>query len=221
MFAGHLGAGLALARTSREVNVGAFIAAALLLDLLLWAFILLGWESVTLPANFSVTHQPEFDFPWTHGLVAATGWSLVAAAIAFAAFARHRARRMRVAAALAAAVFSHWLLDFVVHQPEMPMAGAASHRVGLGLWNHMLLAMALESVLTFAGLWLFLAGGGWPRGRASALALLVAITWVFTLLGMTVAPPPPSPFAMAASSLATLAVVCAFASWLGRRGPTG
>jgi hypothetical protein len=36
-----------------------------------------------------------------------------------------------------------------------------------------------------------------------------------TIAGMTVAPAPPSPQAMAASSLVTLLVVCALAGWLG------
>jgi len=219
MFAGHLGAGLALARTARDVNVGAFVAAAVLLDALLWVFVLSGWESVSVPADYRTTHQMVFDFPWTHGLVAALGWSLVTAAIAFAGFARHRARRAWIAAAFAAAVFSHWVLDFLVHRPELPLAGAASAPLGLALWNHPGVALALESLIALAGLWLFLAGSGWTRARAFALGGLVAVTWVFTLLGMTIAPPPPSVAVMAASSLAMLAAVCALACWLGRRHP--
>ena len=39
MFAGHVGAALVIGRAERRVNVGVFIAAALLLDLLLWLFI--------------------------------------------------------------------------------------------------------------------------------------------------------------------------------------
>jgi hypothetical protein len=39
---------------------------------------------------------------------------------------------------------------------------------------------------------------------------------VFTVLGMTMAPPPPSARAMAVSSLATVTAVCAVAWWLGR-----
>jgi hypothetical protein len=42
MFAGRVGAALAIARAERRVNVGVFVVAALLLDLLLWVFVLLG-----------------------------------------------------------------------------------------------------------------------------------------------------------------------------------
>jgi hypothetical protein len=46
------------------------IFAALLLDLALWLFILVGRESVTTPGNFARTHPPAFVFPDSHGLVA-------------------------------------------------------------------------------------------------------------------------------------------------------
>ena len=48
MFAGHIGVGLAIGRAERRVNVGLFIAAALMLDFLLWFFVLIGCESVAI-----------------------------------------------------------------------------------------------------------------------------------------------------------------------------
>ena len=63
MFAGHIAAGLALGRAGRRVNVAWFVAAAVLLDVLVWVFILLGWESVRFPADFASSHQPAFVFP--------------------------------------------------------------------------------------------------------------------------------------------------------------
>ncbi len=66
MFAGHLGTALAFGRAERGVNVGVFVVAALLLDFLLWLFVLLGWESVTIPADFASKHQAEFVFPYSH-----------------------------------------------------------------------------------------------------------------------------------------------------------
>lgn len=63
MFAGHVGAAMAIGRAERRVNVGVFIFAAFLLDFALWTFVLLGWECVTIPANFNATHQPQFVFP--------------------------------------------------------------------------------------------------------------------------------------------------------------
>jgi len=85
MFAGHIGVAFAAARVEPRVNVGIFAAASLLLDLLLWLFVLLGWEAVTIPADFPQTHQPEFVFPYSHGLFASVAWSVLAGAFVFLA----------------------------------------------------------------------------------------------------------------------------------------
>jgi len=110
-------------------------------------------------------------------------------------------------------------LDALVHRPEMPLAGAGSRRAGLGLWDHMPVALAVEAALVVLGLVLFMRGSGLPRGRAIALALLCLLVLGFTVAGMTIAPPPPSALAMAGSSLATLVAVCALVAWLGRLPP--
>lgn len=219
MFAGHVGAGLAIGRAERRVNVGVFVAAALLLDIVLWLLVLPSLETVAIPADFARTHQPEFVFPLSHGLAAAIGWSVLAAMVARAACARVPALRLRVAALAAAAVFSHWLLDALVHRPEMPLAGARSAKVGLALWDTMPVALVVEALVLLAGLVLFVRGGGLARGRALALAVVAVLVLAFTAVGMTVAPPPPSVQAMAATSLVTIAVVCALVGWLGRPPP--
>ena len=61
MFAGHIGVALAVGRVERRVNVGVFAASALLLDFVLWLFILLGWESVSIPADFAATTPAEIE----------------------------------------------------------------------------------------------------------------------------------------------------------------
>jgi hypothetical protein len=213
MFAGHMGAALAIGRIERRVNVGWFIAAALLLDVLLWLFILLGWESVTIPADFHRSHQPQFNFPYSHGLLAGVVWAALAGVAVL--IGSREALRRRAAALVAAAVFSHWVLDAAVHRRELPLTGPGSFRVGLAGWDHLPLALAVEAALVIAGLWLFIPAAPLKRSRAIALVLLSLIALSFTLLGMTVAPPPPSASTMATGSLATLGAVCALALWLG------
>jgi hypothetical protein len=216
MFAGHVGAAMAIGRAERRVNVGAFIFAAVLLDFVLWLFVLLGWESVTIPADFSTTHQPQFVFPYSHGLLAGVGWSLLAGVVAFLCYPRLSRARVRAGALVAAAVFSHWVLDAIVHAPELPVAGNTSAKIGLGLWHTMPVALAIEAFIALAGLCLFLSGAKLSRATKLGLAVLSLVILVFTVVGMTVAPPPPSIVAMAVSSLATIVVVCAVAGWLGR-----
>jgi hypothetical protein len=213
MFAGHIGVALAIGGIERQVNVGVFIASALMLDFALWLFILLGWESASIPVDFTVTHQPDFVFPYSHGLLAAVGWSMLAGTLARLAYPGLKAAS---AALVAAAVFSHWLLDALVHRPEMPLAGDTSVKVGLALWGSMPVALVVEAAIVALGLFVYLPGSGLARGKLISLAALSLVILAFTAVGMTVAPPPPSAVAMAGSSLLTLVVVCGLFAWLGR-----
>ena len=216
MFAGHVGAAMAIGRAERRVNLGALVFAAVLLDVVLWLLVLLGWESVTIPANFNTTHQPEFVFPYSHGLLASIGWSALAGIATFLWYPRLQQAKLRAAALVAAAVFSHWLLDALVHAPELPVAGASSTKVGLALWQSMPVALAVEAFVALLGLYLFLFGASLSREKKFWLSALSLLILVFTVAGMTAAPAPPSAIAMAVSSLVTIAVVCALVFWLGR-----
>jgi hypothetical protein len=216
MFAGHIGAGLAIGRADRRINVGVLIAASLLLDVVLWLFILLGWESVSIPADFPRSHQPHFSFPYSHSLLGSLAWSVLAALAACWWFPRSGSMKLRVAALVGAAAFSHWLLDALVHAPELPLAGPQSRMVGLGLWDAMPLALTAESLIVAVGLWLYLPRAPISRGRKYGVFALSAVTLGFTIVGMTVAPPPPSADAMAAGSLFTVSFAAAVAWWLGK-----
>lgn len=215
-----MGAALAIGRAERRINVGTFVFAALLLDVALWIFVLLGWESATIPANFARTHQSEFVFPYSHGLLSAIGWSVFAGAVIVMANPHLNDRRLRCAVLAGAAVFSHWVLDVLVHVPELPLAGTSSAKAGLGLWQDMPVASALEAIIVALGLWLFLAGASLSRGSNLGLGALCILITGLTVAGMTVAPPPPSVALMAGSSLATITIVCAIAFRLGMR-PAG
>ena len=217
MLAGHIGMALALGRVERRVNVAVLVAAALLLDIALWLFVLIGWESVTIPSNFASTRQPEFTFPYSHSLVGSIAWSLLAAAGAWVACGRQGSARLSTAMLVAAAVFSHWLLDALVHRAEMPLLGATSRMVGFALWDHLSIALLVEAAIVVLGIVLFVPDSGLPRARSTALVILSLVVLLFTVVGMTVAPPPPSSFAMAASSLGTLVVVGVLFAWLAWR----
>jgi hypothetical protein len=207
MFAGHIGAAMALSRAERRFNIGILILAALLLDVLLWTFILLGWEHLSVPSDFSARHQLNFDFPYTHGLAASVGWSILAAALALIAIKKPKPQRIYTASIIALAVFSHWLLDAMVHQPELPLLTDAGPKIGLALWNQLPLALIVETMIGSVGLWLYLSGSNLPLWRkfpASVLALLIITA---TIVGMTLAPPPSDAVEAADASLITIVII--------------
>jgi len=221
VFAGHVGAALAIGRAERRVNVGVLVFAALLLDVLLWLFILLGWESATIPTDYASTHQAHFVFPYSHGLLATIAWSAFAGTAMFALNPGSIEMRRRFGLVVAAAVFLHWLLDALVHTQELPLLGVASTKVGLGLWQNMPVALLVEGQVLVAGYWLFVSGRRLSKARTVGLGVLTILLLAFTVIGMTVAPPPPSASAMAVSSLVAIIVVSALVGWLARAPRSG
>ena len=128
MFAGHVGAGLALGAIERHRNGGMLVLAALLCDAMLWLLVLAGVERVIVPPDYGARHYLLFDFPYSHELLACAAWA-AAFGLAAAALCAGQ-RRLRFWALAAAAVLSHFVLDVLVHPPELPLAGDASTRIG-------------------------------------------------------------------------------------------
>lgn len=65
-------------------------------------------------------------------------------------------RNARSALVLGAAVLSHWLLDFIVHRPDLQLYPGSEARVGLGLWNSWAASIAMEVLFFGTGLGIYL-----------------------------------------------------------------
>ena len=80
--------------------------------------------------------------------------------------------------AIALAVFSHWILDLIVHVPDLEL-WPGGLRVGFGLWNNYPVALAVEFGVLLAGFGLYLrvteakglVGRFWPWVFMALLAL--------------------------------------------------
>ena len=173
---GHAAVALGASRVAPRVNAGILIFAAFLADFLLGIFAALGMEQAHVPPDFATRHYLTFTFPYSHGLVALMGWGLLFGAVCCWMKRRDRVRVFWVIAAL---VFSHFILDGLVHVPELPLLGRDSPKVGLSLWNHMPLELTIESLMALAGLAIYwkdgTRGGRW--GMAAFVVLLTGITW--------------------------------------------
>jgi hypothetical protein len=209
MFVGHLGAGLAIKRMAPEWNLGLLFAAACFADLLLWMLVVLGVESPGPAGSSGAARFLTFVFPYSHGLLASLCWSALAAAAAWAATSASDVHRIRLAGALALAVFSHFLLDLLVHVPDLPLAGSDSPMLGFGLWRQMPVALAVELGFSAAALWLYLGSCQLSRWRRYLVAGMLLLAAILTAIGPYLPGDPPPPAVLALSSFVTLAIFVA------------
>ena len=211
MFLGHFAVGLAAKRATPQVSLGLLLAAPLLLDLLWPVFLLLGIESVRIdPGNTAVTPLDLHDYPYSHSLVMALGWSL-----AFGAVVGHFYQSVRVALVGGALVFSHWLLDYVTHRPDMPLYPGSETYVGLGLWNSVAATLLVEIALFAGGIWLYVRSTRAidKRGRLGFWALMATLVALY--LAAVFGPPPPDVPSLIGGSLAIVALL-GWAFWADR-----
>jgi hypothetical protein len=186
---GHVALALGASRAAPRLNVGWLVFAAVLADFLLGIFAALGMEHATVPPDYAHQHYLLFTFPYSHGLLALLLWATVFGFLVSRAFGLE-SRRIWLIAALV--VLSHFLLDGLVHIAGLPLAGENSPKLGLGLWKNMPFELALETLMTFAGIAIY-----WKLSRGSSLSrygmtvfMLLFLAMMWTELAATVAPEP-------------------------------
>jgi hypothetical protein len=170
--------------------VGLLIFAAFLADFLLGVFASFGLERAHVPPDFASRHYLTFTFPYSHGLLPLLLWGVL---LGVALCWLDGKDRMRAFLVIAALVLSHFVLDGLVHVPELPLAGRNSFKVGLSLWNHMPLELCLETVMAIVGLAIYWKLGGNSPGRRWGVAVFIVLLTVLTWTQLwTVTPPVPS-----------------------------
>ena len=188
MFLGHFAVGFASKKITPNVPLWLLMVAPVFLDVLWPIFLILGIETVAIdPGNTVVTPLDLHNYPWSHSLLLSLVWSLVFGVTYFAA-----KRNGRAAAVLTFGVFSHWILDFITHRPDIPLYPGSQTEVGLGLWNSLLGTLVAEFGLLVAGLLLYRQtmrtknrGGFW-----ALISLVISLVVIY--LANVFGPPPPS-----------------------------
>lgn len=216
MFIGHFALGYAAKRLDPRPSLAVYLVAAQLPDVVWPAFVLLGLERVAIaPGDTAFTPLRFESYPYTHSLLMVGLWG---AALAFAY--RRRGGAGRAPLLLALLAVSHWVLDFVSHRPDMPLAPGGGPKLGLGLWDSVPLTMAVEIPLFAAGVWLYLRATR-PRDRVGRLATAALVGLLLVLyLGNAFSPSPPSVAAVAWSALLLTPLVAAWAHWADRHRAT-
>jgi membrane-bound metal-dependent hydrolase YbcI (DUF457 family) len=210
MFVGHYGVSFAAQRMNRQVPLWVLFVAVQLLDVFWAPFVLLGIEKVRIVPGITASNPLDLYYmPYTHSLIAAVVWSA-------AGYGLYRLWRRSAgggaATVVGLAVFSHWILDFVVHRPDLPLYDDTA-KVGLGLWNRPALAFGLEAALLFGGMWLCLRGRALPKGGMIMFGIVMLATQSIVFFG----PPPPSEAAAAITALLGYGLFAGFVAWWERR----
>ncbi|MCG6925798.1 MAG: hypothetical protein LJF30_10860 [Acidobacteria bacterium] len=211
MFVGHYGPSFLAKRADQSVPLWVLFLAVQLMDVFWALFVFLGIERVRIVPGFTKTNPLDLYYmPYTHSLPGALAWA-VAAAIVY----RLVTGSGKGGALVGAAVFSHWPLDLLVHRPDLALWDNTA-KVGLGLWDYPILTLALEGLLVFGGLAVYLGVTRTrPGSRPYSLPTLAAVIFVLQV-GMLVGPPPPSDRAMAATALLSYFAIAGVVAWLER-----
>ena len=210
MFVGHYGVSFAAKRVAPTIPLWALFIAVQLLDVLWAPCILLGIEKVRIVPGITASNPLDLYYmPYTHSLLAALLWS-AGAFFVYRLFAP-RGLVERAAFVVALAVLSHWILDLLVHRPDLPLYDNTA-KAGLGLWNVPAIAFALEAALLFGGMWLYFGTGPVPRLRMIVFGLVMLAIQAHVFFG----PPPVSDRAAAWTALAVYALFAAIVARLER-----
>jgi hypothetical protein len=210
MFVGHYGVSFAAKKADASIPLWVLFIAVQLLDVAWAPLILLGIEKVRIVPGITASNPLDLYYmPYTHSLLAAVLWSI-------GAFVLYRLAapnsRSVAASVVGIAVSSHWVLDFLVHRPDLPLYDDTA-KVGLGLWNRPALALGLEAALLFGGLWLYIRTGVTRRGALVLFGLIMLAIQAYIFFG----PPPVSDKAAALTALAAYAVFALAIRFLERR----
>lgn len=188
MFIGHYGVAFAAKKAAPKVSLGWLVAATSFIDLLWSPFLLLGVEHVRIvPGYTAVSPFDLYDFPWSHSLLMTSAYAAILGGLFFAL-----KKDGRGALVIAGLTVSHWLLDLVVHVPDLPVTPWGSARFGLGLWNSLPGTLIVEFGLFGAGLWLYFSERRFasPARRYGMIAFTLFLAVAF--LGSVSGAPPPS-----------------------------
>ena len=154
MFVGHYGVAFAVKTERNKIPLWILFVAVQLLDFLWAPLVLLGIEKVRFVPGITATNALDLYYmPYTHSLIGALFWSAVA-------FAIYKIGWRNIASNSAAllvgfAVFSHWLLDLIVHRPDLAIYDDTL-KVGFGLWNHRGIEFVLEIGILVFGMIVYL-----------------------------------------------------------------
>lgn len=190
MFIGHFALGFAAKRVAPRASLGTLFLGAQFVDLLWPTLLLAGVEQVEIDPALPGAPLLFTHYPISHSLLASIGWGALLGIVYFGL-----TRQRREAWVVGLLVVSHWVLDLLVHRPDLPLLLAGGPRLGLGLWNAPGIELTLELALFAACFAVYLRT---PVGHSGGFKpWVLALLLVAIQLANSMGPPPPSVEAIA------------------------
>jgi hypothetical protein len=216
MFVGHYSVGFAAKSDENNIPLWVLFVAVQFVDILWATFILLGIEKVRIVPGITATSALDLYYmPYTHSLLGTLVWSLFA--FGLYRILSHSDAAHRGATIVALAVFSHWILDFIVHRPDLPLFDD-TFKVGLGLWNLKYLAFVLEVAILVGGVSLYLKRNlGVSRARNYLVVIFVFVMILIQAMGTFVGRPIASDRTVATTNLTLYLLFAGVAFLLERK----
>lgn len=185
MFIGHYGIAFALKRYAPKISLGILFIAVQLVDIIFFLLVSLGIEHFQLVPGFTEASPFDlYDLPISHSLLGALAWSMVAyLVIRFIPLKglEDSASKKRAALIIGIAVFSHFVLDFIVHTPDLLLVPGLDFKVGLGLWNNLIGSIVVELGILLVGCLLYLRAipsGTGPIGKYGMYVFMMVLAVV-------------------------------------------
>lgn len=152
MFAGHFGLAAATKSQEPEIPLWALMLSTQLLDVLFVPLFIAGIETADAVPGAPSYGGSIIHANYTHSLVGALLISLIAGLLAARPWGR------RGGLVIGGLVFSHWILDLLVHRADLPiLPGNAGNlpTLGFGLWAMPVVSAVLEAILVLGGGFLY------------------------------------------------------------------
>ena len=207
MFTGHYSFSFAGKSAEKRIPLWLLFLAVQWIDVMWSIFVLLGIEKVRIVPGITASNALDLYYmPYTHSLLGVLCWSALAYVVCQLV---PSLRGVRTGLILAAAVFSHWILDLIVHRPDLALYDSVG-KMGFGLWNYRGAAFALEMAVLFGGAAMLYRTAA-HRGRLIGFVIFLAALQVF---GTFFFPPPSSDHAAAMTALVSYIVLALIAWWV-------
>ncbi len=218
MFIGHFGVGLALKRADKTLSLGLLFIAVQLSDLIYGVTLLTGVEKISIIAGTNPLTSAEYIFfPYSHSLVATLLWAGLVAVIFLIIPFKSSLPKSKTAMVMGTAVLSHFILDAIVHNPDLDLLGNGVYRIGLGLWNYQFVSYLVEALLLITGLWIYLRTTKTTAFTGKYGLPILSIILLTLNAVNTFEPPPTSTEYFATTMLVVYLATIAVAFWLDRK----